>query len=135
AASYRRVILCDGDWGEADAYRAACPGATVYALPASPAVFRLLSDAFVGKDGLRDCYRAITARLPRDADDWAEMTGLSRPQGLFALRVLEQIGLISLSLRPFRAAVLPLVRRGPEESGLYTFVKKRREDENGLLGV
>ena len=135
AASYRRVILCDGDWGEADAYRAACPGAAVYALPSSPAVFRLLSDAFVEKDRLRACYLALKSQTPVDLEDWRGMTGLSGPQGLFALRVLTQIGLISLSARPFRVTVLPLVRRGPEESGLYQFVKKGREDENGLLGV
>ena len=134
-AAYRRVVLCDGDWGEADAYREACPGAAVYALQPAPDPGWLSKSAFVNREGLRACYRHLKQQTPRDLEDWACLAGLTRPQGAFALQVLSQIGLIALSMRPFRAQLLPMVRRGPEESVLFSLAQERREDGNGVFGV
>ena len=60
---------------------------------------------------------------------------LTEAQGLFALRVLEEIKLISILLRPFQAAMLPVKKRGPEESLLFRLAREAKEETYGVHGV
>ena len=135
SAPYRRVVLCDGDTGEAAAWRQACPNAEVAALPATDALRQLLSQSFVDVAGLRDCYQRLRERLPRDVYDAAGLFARTPPQSAFALGVLSQIGLIDLSLSPFRAALLPMVKRSPEDSPLFRLARQGKEETHGSHGV
>ncbi len=123
-APFRRVLLCDGDMGEAAAFRAACPRVQVAALPDSPALKRLLAQCFTDKDSLRRVYVILTKNNFPDLYAFAAACGLTPAQGAFALRVLDEIGLIHMTLSPFRVALLPMQKRGPEESALF---RKGRE--------
>lgn len=131
-ASFRRVVLCDGDWGEAEAYCAACPKAEVLALPRTRDALGLLDDAFVNQDVLRNCYRIIRAAPPRDAESLAQSCGLKYSQAIFALSVLAELGLIRFQRRPFQVSLLPMVKRGPEESVLFRRSQQAKEDRDGL---
>ncbi len=131
--AYRRVVLCDGDLGEGDGYRAACPKAEIRALARSLPAGQMLKAMFVPVDGLRRCYALLKAGLPRDMQAWAAQSGLTMAQGAFALRVLNQIDLIDLRLRPFFVDVRPMVRRGPEESALYRLCRQAKEELEWLI--
>ena len=132
---YRRAVFCDGDTGEAAAWRKALPEAELKALPRTKALSEALARAFVDRDGLRRCYQALRAELPLSLAAFARRMGLSEAQGLFALKVLQEIGLVSLSLEPFRAALLPMRKRGPEESMLYRLASDWKEESYGVHGV
>ena len=134
-ARFRHVILCDGDTGEAAAYRRACPGAEVYALPPSAALSRLLKAAYLGREQLRNCYRNLRAGLPRDLEDFAEAGGLSTAQAAFALTVLSQIQLIDYCPAPFSARLLPMKKGGPEGSGLFRAAARAWEEKDGIFGL
>ena len=71
---------------------------------------------------------AIKKQLPNDLSIFSGQLGISPAQGAFALRVLAQIGLIDFSLTPFRTALLPMVKRGPEESGLFRLARRAKEE-------
>ena len=131
-APVRQVILCDGDAGESAAWRAACPGAAVYARKRTEALSRLLARSWVDTNGLRACYQALRSRLPRDLMDAAVLLGLPRHQSAFALGVLRQIGLIDVHFSPFRASLLPMVKRSPEESALFRLARQAKEENDGL---
>ena len=133
--AYRRVVFCDGDTGEAAAWREALPGAELAALPRTREAKEALACAFVDRDTLRRCYRALRSEQPRSLAEFARSMALTEAQGLFALRVLEEIELISLSLRPFQAAMLPVKKRGPEESMLFRLAKEAKEEAYGVHGV
>ena len=132
SATYRRVVLCDGDGGEAEGYRAACPRAEVLALPSTGAAEAMLAGAFVPVDPLREVYRALRSRPPRDLTELSENTGLSLPQAAFSLGVLGEIGLIKWTPRPFSISMLPMMKRGPEESALFRRARQAKEDGYGL---
>ena len=117
--AFRRVVFCDGDTGEGAAWRAALPQAELFALPRTRELKEALARAFVDRDGLRRCYLALKTEQPLDLRVFARQRLLTEAQALFALRVLEEIDLVTLSLRPFGAALLPVQKRGPEESGLF----------------
>ena len=117
--AFRRIVLCDGDLGEADAISLACPQADVCALPVTFAARRMLRDMFVPVEKLRQCYRTLKSGAPRDLDAFSTQCGLTRAQGAFALRVFADIELIRFCPSPFRVDMLPMRRRGPEDSGLY----------------
>ena len=134
-ASYRYVVLCDGDTGESGAYSAACPQAKILALPMSRALKALLADMLVDIPGLRECYRKLRQALPRDLFLWAAESGLTRARGLFALRVLSEIGLAELSLRPFHVSLPPAVKHSPEESALFRLCRQAKEETDGLHGL
>lgn len=134
-ASYRHVVLCDGDLGDAAAFGDACPAAAVHALPRTAAVKRLLASLFVDQEGLRGCYQRLRSHIPRDLQDCAEEAHLTVGQGAFALTVFSQIGLMEVCLSPFRASLLPMVKRGPEESALFCMARQAKEEMNGLYGV
>ena len=70
-----------------------------------------------------------------DLSSFARKMALTEAQGLFALRVLAEIELISLSLKPFQAALLPLKKRGPEESALFCLARKAKEEAYGVFCV
>ncbi|MBE5783095.1 MAG: hypothetical protein E7329_07240, partial [Clostridiales bacterium] len=134
-ASFRHVVLCDGDLSEAAAYQASCPKARIYALPETKAVKRLLAACFLAKDQLRNCYRLLREHTFRDLDIWAEQAGVSRNQGAFALAVFSEIGLIACSFQPLSLSLLPMVRRDPEESVIYQAAQKAKEEADGVYGV
>ena len=127
-APFRWVILCDGDFGEGGAWQKACPKAVVTALPLSRAVRDTLQYAYLDVTALRGVYLAIKKQLPNDLSIFSGQLGISPAQGAFALRVLAQIGLIDFSLTPFRTALLPMVKRGPEESGLFRLARRAKEE-------
>ena len=133
--AFRRVIFCDGDTGEGAAWRAALPQAELYALHRTEELQEALARAFVDRDGLRRCYLALKTELPLDLSVFARQTALTEAQALFALRVLEEIDLVTLSLRPFGAKLLPVQKRGPEESGLFRLAEKAKEETYGVHGV
>ena len=134
-APFRRIVLCDGDMGEADGFRRACPGAGVYALPRSEALKKLLADAYADVDRLRQCYIALRARPPRDLQDAADRFGMTREMSALALAVFREIGLLNVCFSPFEIAVLPAVRRSPEESALYQAAKRAKEETHGLYSL
>ena len=127
SAAYRQVILCDGDLGESAAYRAACPRARVLRLETSPCAKRMLERMHVPMDEMRRCYVLLRQALPASLTDWRAQCGLQADQAAFALRVLQEIDLIELSLSPFRAEMRPMARRSPEESPLYRRSLQARE--------
>lgn len=135
SSPFRHIVLCDGDAGDADAWRRVCPGAGVYALPRSEAMKRLLADAFVGIEELRRCYQALRRKAPSDLTDAAALSGLTPLQSAFALGVFSQINLMDVSFFPFRAALLPPVKRSPEDSALFRLARLGKEEENGIHSV
>lgn len=116
-ASFRQVVLCDGDGESAAAWRRACPAAEISRLPRTDALEALLRKMRLDRDELRACYRAFRQAPPRDAADFAAQAGLSPAQAAFALRVFVDIGLITEA--GDRYALLPMQKRGPEESPLF----------------
>ena len=134
-ASFRNVVLCDGDLGEAGAYQRACPGARVWALPQTAAARELLERVYVDIDGLRQCYRVIRDQVPLDLEGWARQCGLSLGQGAFALKVLLEIGLIEGALSPLRVSLPPMRKKSPEESGLFRLARQAKEENHGVHGV
>ena len=134
-APFRHVVLCDGALGDAAVWKARCPRAEVAALPVSTAAKSLLDDKRADKDALRRCYRALTARLPRDLQDASELFRLSRGESAFVLAVLRQIELIAWEAFPFRASLLPMVKRQPEESFLFRAAMHAKEENHGLYSL
>lgn len=118
-ASYRHVVLCDGDFFDAGAWQHACPGATVHALARTAAAKELMARMALDVAALRDCYRLLRSATPRSLEDFAYDQGITPSQGAFALTVLRQIALIDCTLSPFSVSLLPMQKRGPEESLLY----------------
>ena len=133
-AAFRRVILCDGDGGEAAFWRQHCPAAQVGALPRSQAMSALLADAFVDVEDLRRCYSQWRAHPPRSLEA-AALPGMSRGQSAFALSVMRDMGLMDCTFEPFRAVLRPMVKRSPEESALFRLVKRAKEEAHGLYRV
>ena len=134
-AAFRHVVLCDGELQEAAAWQAACPEAGVYALTAGDAMRRLCRQMALDKDALRICYQEIRRLPPRDLVSYCEGAGVSGAQAHFALRVLQEVALITFNSAPFEAALLPMTRRSPEESGLYRLVHQLKEEPNGVFGL
>ena len=122
--AFRNIILCDGDTGEGAAFQAACPRATVAALPVSKALKSLLSASFIDKDALRNCFIQLRSASFRDLYGFAAACGLTVPQAAFALAVLRDIELIDASLSPFRVSLRPMQKRGPEESKLFQLAEQ-----------
>lgn len=122
--AFRNIVLCDGDMGEGDAYRAACPKTQVAALPLSEALKGLLAATFADKDALRNGYIQLKTQTFRDLYSFASACRLTLPQAAFALRVLADIDLIEVSFSPFHAALLPPQKRSPEESRLYQLAQQ-----------
>ena len=131
-APFRHVVLCDGAGEDASAWQAACPGAEVTALPRTDGAKRLLAQAFVDVAALRGCYVQLRSRLPRDLVDASACLGLTRGQCAFALTVLSQMKLIDFSFSPFRLALLPMVKRLPEENLLFRLGQQAKEETHGL---
>ena len=125
--AFRSIVLCDGDMGEADAYRTACPKAQVAALPLSANLKGLLKDSFVHQDSLRSCYVALRNQSFRDLYAFSAACGITYLQSAFALSVLREIDLADVSFSPFRVSLLPMVRRSPEKSRLYQKAKSCAE--------
>ena len=117
--AFRQIVLCDGDTGEADAYRAACPRATIAALPLSGALEKLLAASYSDKDALRNCFVQLRNQPFRDIYSFATACSLTVAQAAFALAVLRDIDLIEVSFSPFRISMRPMQKRGPEESKLF----------------
>ena len=134
-APFRHVVLCDGTAGEGEAWKRACPGAAVYALANTPAFSRLLARVFVDKDTLRRCYAALRSGAPQHLEQFSSGLFLTPGQGAFALRVFQELGLIDFSLSPFYAALRPMQKRGPEDSGLYRAAQHAKEDAYGDDGI
>ena len=126
-APFRRVILCDGDTGEAAAWERACPGARVMARRRTRGLTELLRDGYLEVEKLRAVYAALRRSAPRDLYVFSEELGLRPGQAAFALSVFAQLGLLEVSFSPFRVSLLPMVKRGPEESGLYRLARRAAE--------
>ena len=127
SAPFRRIVLCDGDAGEAAAWLQAFPEARVSSLPRTEALGGLLKHCFVDVDGLRACYAALRRRLPYDIAAFAGAMKLTAGQAAFALRALAEIGLITVSFSPFRVEMLPMRKRGPEDSSLFLLARHAKE--------
>ena len=134
-APFRHVVLCDGFKEEASAWQKACPGATVEALVPTEALEKLLASCFISKDALRQEYAYLRGHAPYDLYSLSRELGLAPRQAAFGLRVLSEIGLLSFSLSPFQLSLFPMVKRGPEESGLYTMARRAKEETDGLHGL
>ena len=134
-ASFRHVVLCDGDLGEGASYARACPRARVTALPVTQAGQEMLRSLWVDEEGLRDCCRHLLRNHPPDLTVWAADRGLNGGQAAFALKTLEEIGLIEREEETGRLALKSGVRRSPRESALYRRVKQAKEATDGLYGL
>ena len=126
-AYFRAVVLCDGDTGESAAWRRACPRSRVLALPETEDMRALLRDAFVFLDALRGVYVTLKRQEIGSLEEMCGSCGLRLAQGAFALGVLEELALLEWSVSPFRAALLPMSRVSPEESGLYRLARMAKE--------
>ena len=126
--AYRAVVLCDGDTGEGEALKAACPAATMAALPMSEAMKQLLASSFADKDALRNCFIQIKKQPFRDLYGFADACGLTVPQAAFALAVLRDIDLIDAGLSPFRVSLRPMQKRDPEECRLFQLALRARQN-------
>ena len=135
AAPFRTVILCDGDTGEAAAWQRACPGAKVLARGKTEGLKELLSFGFADVDALRNAYAALRRAPARDLYVLADDLGLRPGQTAFALSALSQIGLLAVQFSPFRVTLLPMVKRSPEESGLYRLARCAKEEMYGVYGL
>ena len=129
---YRQIILCDGDLGESGAYRAACPDAEIGALPATKAAKEMLAALYLTDDTIRRGYlvlKKVSAdRSCRDAEAYATLCGVDRAQGLYLLRVLEEMGLLRrLDKEPVRAEFNERKSSLPE-SALYRRVRLAKEE-------
>lgn len=133
-ASYRHVVLCDGDLGEGSAWKKACPLADVAALAESGQAREMLSALWLNQTALRDACRWILSRRPMDLTGWAAEKGYTDAQAAFALRVLTEIG---VAAREGTAGALTLTgqKRGPEESALYRRVRQAKEATDGLYDL
>ena len=134
-APFRTVVLCDGDLGEGAAWKRSCPEAEVFALPQTDGMRALLSRSFADKNALRRCYASLRTLFPASLGSFAMQQGLEIGQALFALRVLQDIQLIEFTPRPFRVSILPMQKRDPEESIVYQYAKRAKEEGYGLHGV
>ena len=135
SAPFRHIILCDGDAGEGDAWKRACPQAEISALPMSHAMGEMLSRLYVDQNGLRSCYAYLRKNSPSGLEETARALNLTRAQTAFSLRVLSDIALIDCSLSPFRVSLLPMQKRSPGESGLFRAARRAKEDAYGSDGV
>ena len=133
--AYRHIVFCDGDMGESAAWRRALPGAELASLPRTREAAETLARAFADRDTLRRCYVALKSEPSIDLTVFARRAEVTEAQALFALRVLEEIGLISLSLQPFGVKMLPVKKRGPEESMLFRLAENAKEEAYGVHGV
>lgn len=134
-ASYRHVVLCDGDLGEAGGYAAACPGSKVWALPCSAGMKGLLAAGYTHRDGLREGYVQLRRAPVRDVSLFAQSCGLTPLQGAFVLSVLGELRLAQVNFSPFEAKIAPLIRREPEESPLFRAARNVKEDVHGIFGL
>ncbi len=134
-APFRQIVFCDGGAGDREAWRRAAPEAELSALPESAALRKLLCGSFVDVNGLRGCYAVLRRRGFPGLEAFAEAAGLTPAQGCFALAVLREIGLADVTFFPFRAALLPMMKRGPEESGLFRRARRIKEEQDGVLGI
>lgn len=123
-APFRHVVLCDGELFEKAAWQQACPSAQVHVCREGAPVKQLFTAMKLEKDDLRACYRALMRQAPRDIVSFAEMAGVTRTQGAFALAVLREIELIEFETEPFRVRLLPMQKRDPEESALYQLIHR-----------
>ena len=129
---YRHIILCDGDLGESAAYRNACPDAEIAALPATEAAKEMLAALDLPDDTIRRGYlvlKKVSAdQSCRDAEAYAALCGVNRGQGLYLLRVLEEMGLLRrLDKAPVRAEFNERKSSLPE-SALYRRVRLAKEE-------
>ncbi len=122
--AFRHIVFCDGDTGEGDAYRTACPRANVAALPVSDALKSLLTASFADRDALRNCFIQLRSASFRDLYGFASACGLTVSQAAFALAVLRDIDLIDASLSPFRVSLRPMQKRDPAESRLFQLARE-----------
>ena len=122
--AFRQIVFCDGDTGEGEAYQAACPLATVWALPATDELKSLLAASFADKDALRNCFIQLRSQSFRDLYGFAAACGLTVAQAAFALAVLRDIDLIDLYPSPFRVSLRPMRKRSPEESRLFQLAQQ-----------
>ena len=127
-APFRRVILCDGDAADGAAWKEACPGAKIWALPLSENLRALLKRSFLDINALRRCYAAVRALPPHDLYSFALQQAVEPGQAAFALRVLAEIGLIAFTLRPFLVRVPPMKKRSPEDSVLFQLARREKEE-------
>lgn len=134
-APFRHVVLCDGGLMEDAAWQKACPEAKVYAMPESESVHQLARQAALYKDALRSCYVAVKKALPRDLILFSEQAGITLSQAHFALRVLEEIGLIDYTAQPFSVQLLPMAKHDPSESVFYRLVHRLKEETDGVFGL
>ena len=133
--AFRRAVLCDGGAGESGAWQKVHPRLEIGALPMSSAMREMLARLYLDRDQLRRCYAALRQAAPGSLDALSALLGLSWQQAAFACRVLEEIELIDFSLSPFRVSLLPMRRRGPEESGLFCAARRAKEDAYGSNGL
>lgn len=134
-APFRDVVLCDGDTGEAAAWRRACPGARVWAEKEGEGLRELFALAYLSVEQLRTVYAALRRSVPRDFYVFSAEIGLRPGQTAFALSVFSQLGLASVQFSPFQITLLPMVKRGPEESGLYRQAGRAKEELHGVYGL
>ena len=135
-APFRQVVCCDGALGEAAAWKRRLPNAQISALPMSPALRRLLSEAFLDGETLRECYKACRRLLPRDLEEAAEAWQVSRRQAVFALLVFGQLGLMKTDFFPFHTEMIPYSeKRSLEQSPLYRAGLKAKEEDRGVHSV
>ncbi len=133
-APYKRVFLCDGDYGETEAIKKSLPDARVYALKRADAANGLLARAFVDKDGLREAYKAAREGA-KALSALAERAELPPEMALSALYVLKDVRLISFTYAPFSLHVLSSEKTDPEQCARCRLLQAVKEEIHGEHGI
>lgn len=106
---WRHVWLMDGELfeGEAALWRGRLARARVHVAPRSGALAALAGAVDAGDERYRALYRALRAPRRQTLGDLAEAAGMSVTQARAGLRAFEELGLIQLTLSPFRYTLCP----------------------------
>ncbi len=136
-AQYRRVILLDGDWGDAPGLSAIFPEARITALHTEEsAAFALpfLRRIYIGVEEMRDLYRVIKrdqayhARITNPRHIFQRYTGAVGGDALrllAGLAVLRQMRLIDVQVSGGGVFMLPPNKCDIHDSALYRKIEQR----------
>ena len=127
---WQTIVLIDDDVlpGEADAIRAACPRAQIFALklgrdPKTNPLLQELRDLQMDTDALRSLYVALRPGGQIDGRAIMHKTQLSAGQLLLGLETFAQIRLLTWTLNPLTVTFLPPRKASPDESPILRYVR------------
>ncbi len=123
------IVLADGDLlpGEASLIRRACPRAKLWRLADNPALSARLDELDIDiAEILRPFYVRLCGMPGASLRELAEVSNLTAGQTMTALRVFDEIGLISFTPEPWQWRMLPRKKIGPDSSPTWRYLRGRR---------